>query len=75
MLMTAAGDVNLRIHPRCEGTIKSLERTSWLDKNPDTAALDKTQGVEHFSDAVRYPIEYRWPVKNNQRVVSRGFGF
>lgn len=75
LLLTAAGDVNMYVHPRCTGIIKSLERTSWLDNNPDTAAIDKKDGVEHFSDSVRYPIEYHWPVENGSAVVKRSNRF
>jgi hypothetical protein len=75
LLKTASGAVNLRVHPRCTGIITSLERTEWLDKNPDTAAIDKSKGVEHFSDSVRYPVEYLWPVEAGTKRVARGFGF
>ncbi|RLA44623.1 MAG: hypothetical protein DRR06_09215 [Gammaproteobacteria bacterium] len=75
MLYTAAGETHLRVHPRCEGTIKSLERTSWVDKNPDTAAIDKSAGEEHFSDGVRYGTEYLFPVLRGSKPVARGFAF
>jgi hypothetical protein len=75
MLMTAAGDVRMFIHPRCQGTIMSLERTKWVDKNPDTATIDKSEGVEHFSDGIRYATEYLYPVRRGTKIVSRGFNF
>jgi hypothetical protein len=75
MLKTAAGDVNMYFHPRCTGTIQSLERTRWLENNPDTATLDKSEGLEHFSDSVRYPIEYLYPINKGGRVAKRGFAF
>jgi hypothetical protein len=74
-LRTAADEIDFCIHPRCEGTIKSLERTSWVDKNPDTAAIDKSEGVEHFSDSVRYPMEYLFPVLAGAPRVKRGSTF
>jgi hypothetical protein len=74
-LMTAAGDVGLYIHPRCQGVINSLERTKWVDKNPDTATIDKSEGVEHYSDGIRYGIEYKFPVRSGTKTVSRGFKF
>src|SRR5210317_2216251 len=52
--MTAAGDVGFFIHPKCENTIKSLERTQWVDKNPDSLTIDKTENIEHWSDGIRY---------------------
>jgi hypothetical protein len=74
-LMTAGGDVSCYIHPRCTGVIKSLERTRWTDKNPDSMSIDKTEGVEHYSDGIRYKFEYLFPVTNVTKRVSRGFGF
>ncbi len=75
LLKTAAGDVRMYVHPRCTGLIASLERTSWSENNPDTATLDKKEGVEHFSDGVRYAVEYLFPIRRGQKVASRGFGF
>ena len=74
-LLTADGRTDLYVHPRCEGIIRSLERTAWLDNNPDAANIDKKQGEEHFSDSVRYPIEYLYPVQAGGKVVHRGSGF
>ena len=75
MLMTAAGDISMYVHPRCKGLIQSLERTIWVDKNPDTATIDKSAGVEHYSDGVRYGIEYNFPINAGSKRAIRGFGF
>jgi len=74
-LMTAAGDISMYVHPKCQGTITSLERTKWVDKNPDTATIDKSEGVEHYSDGIRYATEYLFPVKRGFKTVTRGFNF
>jgi hypothetical protein len=74
MLMTAAGEVSMHFHERCKGLIKSMERTSWLDKNPDTAAIDKSANVEHYSDGVRYFSEYEFPIAK-QVTAKRGKRF
>jgi hypothetical protein len=74
-LKTAAGDVGIFIHPRCKGLITSMERTKWVDKNPDTATIDKTEGVEHFSDGARYATEYIFPVHAGTKTTNRGFTF
>lgn len=74
-LKNAAGEVQLFISPNCTGIIQSLERTKWLENNPDTAALDKSEGVEHFSDSVRYPIEYLYPINLGKTTAKRGFKF
>jgi hypothetical protein len=74
-LMSAAGDVDLYVHPRCTGVIASLERTKWVDKNPDTATIDKSEGIEHFSDGLRYGVEYLFPINQGTKRTSRGFNF
>jgi hypothetical protein len=74
-LLTAAGDTTMYIHPRCVNVIKSLERTKWADKNPDNMAIDKTEGVEHHSDGIRYMTEYLFPIQSTQKKTSRGFNF
>jgi hypothetical protein len=75
MLMTAAGECNMFALPSCSGIITSLERTSWVDKNPDTLTIDKTEGVEHFSDGIRYSTEYLFPILSGHKTSGRGFGF
>jgi len=74
-LKTAAGDVDMYIHPRCKGLIESLERTRWVDHNPNSLTIDKTDGLEHYSDGVRYSVEYLYPVRSGGRRTSRGFDF
>jgi len=74
-LMTASGNVGIYVHPRCQGVIKSLERTKWVDNNPDSATIDKSEGIEHYSDGIRYGVEYMFPVSAGSQVAKRGFGF
>ena len=74
-LMTANGTVSMFVHQRCKGVVKSLERTKWIDNTSDTATIDKSEGVEHYSDGIRYLTEYLYPVKNAGKRASRGFGF
>jgi len=74
-LMTAAGDVSMFFHPRCTRTIISMERTKWVNKNPDTAQIDKSEGVEHFSDGIRYATEHRYPIKRGGVTVVRSERF
>lgn len=71
----ARGDIDMLIHPRCVNTIKSLERTQWTENNPDTATICKKEGVEHWSDGIRYAIEYLYPVRAGTKISKRGFGF
>lgn len=74
-LKNAAGEVNLYVSASCKGVITSLERTKWVENNPDTATIDKKESVEHFSDGLRYLVEYLWPITRNTKSSSRGFGF
>jgi hypothetical protein len=74
-LLTAAGDVQIYIKPHLRGLIESLERTSWVDKNPNTATIDKKPGIEHYSDGVRYAVEYLYPIVSGAKRTSRGFNF
>lgn len=71
----ANGDIDMYIHPRCVNTIKSLERTAWVESNPDTATICKKEGVEHWTDGLRYAVEYLFPVRGGTKVSARGFGF
>lgn len=75
LLKTAAGDTNLYVSATCKGLIESLERTVWVDNNSDTATIDKSKGEEHFSDGVRYPMAYLFPIRAGTKPVVRGFGF
>jgi hypothetical protein len=75
LLLTATGKTSMYIAAKCTGIINSLERTSWLDKNSDTAVIDKKPGIEHFSDGIRYAIEYLFPINVGTKSTSRGFGF
>jgi len=75
MLMTAAGTIHLYVSPKCQHLITSLERTKWVDNNPDTATIDKRENIEHSSDGVRYQIEYLFPIRNGQKTSFRGFKF
>lgn len=74
-LRTAADDVSMFIHPRCQGIINSLERTVWSENSSDNATIDKSEGAEHFSDSVRYPTEYLFPVLAGNKVTTRGQWF
>lgn len=75
MLKTAAGEINMFVHPRCQGTILSLERTIWTDTNPNIATIDKSEGVEHYSDGIRYSMAHLFPINVGQRRTAVGFNF
>lgn len=69
MLMSASGDVRMRVDKKCHQTIKSLEQTMYKEGTPD---IDKRAGVEHMTDALGYCIEYRFPVK---KIKLLGFNY
>jgi len=69
-LRNSNGDSSVFIDPRhCPRTVKSLERTVWLEGRSDSAIIDKRNGDEHFSDGTRYFFDYKFPITNN-RVTS-----
>jgi hypothetical protein len=71
----ANGDIDMYVHPRCVNSIKSLERTQWVESNPDTATICKKEGVEHWTDGLRYAVEYLFPVRAGTKISAKGFGF
>jgi hypothetical protein len=74
-LKTAAGRVDMYFNSNLKGLIASMERTKWQDNNPDLALIDKSEGIEHYSDGVRYGTEYLFPVNISGVNTSRGFSF
>ena len=61
-LKTYDGNISLYIDPNCEGTVRSFERTKWVDNRPDTMVIDKSEGVEHYSDGARYAMDFLFPI-------------
>lgn len=75
LLLNALGDSRMFVHPRAKGVIESLERTKWVDGRPDNASIDKSEGVEHFSDGLRYYADFRHPISAGKKNAVRGFTF
>jgi hypothetical protein len=75
LFLNAKDQTNLFIHPRCVNLIKDLETASWLE-SPDKAIIDKRGDRDpHFADALRYPVEYLFPIRKITKPSIRGFGF
>jgi len=72
-LMNASGQISLYVSSKCTGVAHSLERTKWVD-SADSAVIDKSEGIEHYSDGIRYGIEYLFPIQG-RTVTKRGEGF
>jgi len=58
-MATAAGTHHLFVDAKCKYTIESLERLSYRE---GTTQPDKGE-YDHMADALRYMINYIWPVK------------
>jgi len=64
LLRNSLGEIRLKIHPRCQYTIRDLEQVSFL---PGTRNIDKTlekQGLVHHSDALRYFVSLEHPARS-----------
>ena len=74
-LLNAKGEVEFFVSSKCQGLINSFERTVWVESKAESAVIDKSQGVEHFTDGVRYLVEYLWPTSKQRPTLKTGFGF
>lgn len=63
MLMTANGDVRLRVNETCRETIAAFEQTLY---KPGGRDVDKAAGVEHPADALGYCIEIEHPLRKRR---------
>lgn len=61
-LCSASGERRLFIDPACRKTIDALNKFSYKE---GTSQPDKDSGYDHISDALRYLIDYVWPVKRD----------
>jgi len=55
-------------------TIASIETTTWkagFTTGMDNAIIDKSKGVEHFSDGIRYISEFLYPIGKHKPQVIR----
>lgn len=74
-LKNANGVIDMYIDSTCVNTIRSLERTVWVESNPNTATIDKAGGYEHWSDGIRYAVDYIWPIRKGVIGSIRGNQF
>jgi len=56
------GQVNLYIDPKCKNTIEAMERYAYKE---GTSQPDKDSGYDHMADAVRYAVDYMFPIKKD----------
>ncbi len=61
MLKDANGRIRMYVDPKCKNLIKSLEQTIY---KPGTNDIDKSSGIDHWTDALGYPVEMLFPIKH-----------
>lgn len=69
LLKNAAGERKLFIDPKCKNTIDSLQRLTYKE---GTNQIDKDSGLDHFSDAVGYLVDYLFPIKRHMDQEETG---
>lgn len=60
MLLTADGDIRMRVDSSCKNLITSLEQTMY---KPGGREIDKAMSVEHITDGLGYFIEFEFPAR------------
>ena len=61
-LCNAVGQRSFFVDPRCRRLIECLERQNY---KPGTTQPDKDSGYDHLTDAVRYYVDYVFPVRTH----------
>lgn len=60
LLCNSQGQNRLYIDPKCKYTIEALEKHTY---KTGTSIPDKDSGFDHFSDALRYLVDYLHPIR------------
>ena len=60
MLLSATGEIRVRVDRSCKHTITSLEQTMY---KPGGREIDKKMSVEHITDALGYFMEFEYPAR------------
>jgi len=75
LLKDAKGNTRLYFNKeKTPRTIASVETTTWKEgftTGMDNAIIDKSKGVEHFSDGVRYICEFLYPIGKHKPQIIR----
>jgi hypothetical protein len=74
MCCDANGIRRLFISRKAAKLRRSMLLTQWVGGRPDTAMIDKSDGTDHWSDALRYKLEYLFGHRGKIS-VKRGFNF
>jgi hypothetical protein len=62
-LCSADGKVSFFVDPKCKKILESLEKHTY--KEGSNGIPDKDSGYDHFSDSIRYYIDYVFPVRRD----------
>ena len=68
-LCAADGTVSMFVDPKCRKILESLAKHSY---KTDSNQPDKDSGLDHMSDAVRYFVDYVFPVRRETAVQPMG---
>lgn len=66
-LRNSAGITSLFFDPRCKYSIECLEKQTYKE---GTSIPDKDSGFDHMNDALRYMIDYLYPIKTNYEPIK-----
>ena len=58
-LHSASGHRGIYIHPKCKNLLNSISKHTYKE---GTVLPDKTQGLDHMTDAIGYKISFLYPV-------------
>ena len=59
-LLNSTGETSLYIAPECKYVIECLEKQTY---KAGTSQVDKSSGFDHMNDALRYMVDYLFPVR------------
>ena len=64
-LRTISGETSLYIDPKCKHVIECLEKQTYKE---GTSLPDKNSGFDHMNDALRYMVEFLYPIRAESNV-------
>ena len=73
-LCNSLGQASLFIDPKCRRLIECLEKLTYKE---GTTQVDKDSGFDHMADALRYAIDYMFPVRRDidpEQLVPQRWG-
>jgi hypothetical protein len=61
-LLNDRKEVNMYFDPKCKATIEAMEKFTYKE---GTSQPDKQSGYDHMADALRYAVDYMFPIKKD----------